>query len=67
MTHTETQQDAIFVEIQRVSGCEKNYGSVGWMSELPQVCRLFDDGDVRANTGELPNSSDGDLGRELKS
>ena len=42
------------------------YGSVGWRSVLPEVCRLFDDGDVRPDTGELPNSSDGDLRRELQ-
>ena len=43
-----------------------DYGSVGWRSVLPEVCRLFDDGDVRPDTGELPNSSDGDLRGELQ-
>ena len=49
-----------------VSAGSSDYGSEGWMSELPQVCRLFDDGDVRTDTGELSNPSDGDLGRELQ-
>ena len=31
-----------------------------------RACHLFDDGDVRPDTGELPNSSDGDLRGELQ-
>ena len=44
-----------------VSAGASDYGSEGWGFELPQVCLLFDDGDVRPDAGELPNSSDGDL------
>ena len=53
-----------FGPMERIS--TSNYGSVGWRSEYPQVCRLFDDGDVRTNTGEFPNPTDGDLGGELQ-
>ena len=49
-----------------VSAGASDYGSLGWRPELPQVCRLLDDGDVRTDTGELPNSSDGDLGCQLQ-
>ena len=49
-----------------VSAGASDYGSVGWRSESPEACRLFDDGDVRTDTGELPNASDGDLGRQLQ-
>ena len=45
---------------------KSDYGSEGWGFESLRACHLFDDGDVRADTGELPNSSDGDLGRELQ-
>ena len=43
-----------------------DYGSEGWGFESLRACHLLDDGDVRPDTGELPNPSDGDLGRELQ-
>ena len=53
-----------FGPMERIS--TSNYGSEGWGFESLRACHLFDDGDVRTDTGELSNPSDGDLRRELQ-
>ena len=38
-----------------------DYGSEGWGFESLRACQLLNDGDVRTDTGEFPDPTDGDL------
>ena len=49
-----------------VSAGASDYGSEGWGFESLRACHLFDDWNVRTDTGELSNPSDGCLRGELQ-